>query len=1218
MEKPTFFARRSILILMIVFFLVPFALRGARLAIQGMKNDIKDWLPAEFQETAELDWFRKYFMSEQFIVVSWEDCHGDADDERFKLFVAKLMPELPPSQQPAEPAEGEEPTVEQVAAEVAADEEAVRNPTRMLERADFIGDQLGLYIPGGAEEFNNWGELNEKWLKGLKTLETTNNNECWYYITPEGDLYRWEGVDAPVATLGRWLYRSLVTKKTEGTLVYSFGKTDGPWYYENPKRLRAQLFKSLTTGPDVLESLTRDGGELAGDEEEAMRRLAGNLFGPDGKQTCLTLTLTPAAKRNLHLAIGRGLLGKPRGQLFEIAQQSNISEAELRLGGPPVDNVAIDEEGSITLFRLVGYTAILGITLSLICFRSITATVMIFFIGGISAVMCLAFVWWLGSSVDAIMMSMPALVYVLGLSGAAHIMNYYQEAIDEHGYEGACERAIAHGWKPALMCNITTAIGLVSLYTSELIPIQKFGIYSAIGVMATLLVLFTYLPAALYIWPQKQRKKLASGAAEPSKLDSYLTSFWQSFGGFIIRYHNTVAVLCVLVIIGVGYGLTEMRTSVNLLRMFHSEAKIIKDYEWLEANLGRLVPMEVVVKIPKDQQRAPLDDLKGVANEQVQLPFLDRMELAYRVQRTIESEFGDDGQGILGTAISAATFVRPLPQASGSALSARGTIGGRLEAHRGDFLKTDYLKVDDSDNSELWRVSLRLSATDSVDYGAFVTDLKSAVEPVLSAQRYRDNIMQSIIVDREGGRTAGARVLLLGATIPPPAKKAQAAEEEEIDPTELSSADRAEMEAAKAAASAKATLAADSPKKANAKASIKTDHHVDQTAIFSRTLRDMLVGARLRVNMADTLAPAELEKALADCDVVVLVGSDKTYPLDAINQSGKRMIDAREHQFAGMDIATMVAKGDVPRATSAIYTGVVPIVYKAQRSLLDSLIESTFWSVLTISPLMMFLARAIDTTSTLTIIKTTITSIGAGGVAMLPNVLPVVMVFGGMGWLKIEVDVGSMMTASIALGVAVDDTIHYLNWFREELDKQGDRKLAIMAAYRHCATPTLQAATISGLGLSVFAASTFTPTQRFGYLMLTILWLGVVAELIFFPALLAGPLGAFFQPRKYKKKDEGSTGPSTAASPLKLKSLEKSEEELDAVVTPAIAKLSVYKEVDPPASMLAEESKPINSLDTPVADPSSALDDEESVVPPSKSAILRSLRHDPSHRNRKR
>ena len=130
---------------------------------------------------------------------------------------------------------------------------------------------------------------------------------------------------------------------------------------------------------------------------------------------------------------------------------------------------------------------------------------------------------------------------------------------------------------------------------------------------------------------------------------------------------------------------------------------------------------------------------------------------------------------------------------------------------------------------------------------------------------------------------------------------------------------------------------------------------------------------------------------------------------------------------------------------------------------------------------------------------------------MLPNVLPVVVVFGGMGWRNTAIDIGSMMSASIALGVAVDDTIHYLTWFREELDQTGNRHQAILGAYRRCATPTLQAALINGLGPSVFAFSTFAPTRQFGYLMLTILLAGVVAELILLPALLAGPLGTAFQ-----------------------------------------------------------------------------------------------------------
>ena len=97
MQRPTFFARHAVLILVVVFFFVPFALRGARMAVQEMKNDVKDWLPREFEETKDLDEFRQHFLGEQFVLVSWDGCYGDEADERYKLFLAKLTPETPPS-----------------------------------------------------------------------------------------------------------------------------------------------------------------------------------------------------------------------------------------------------------------------------------------------------------------------------------------------------------------------------------------------------------------------------------------------------------------------------------------------------------------------------------------------------------------------------------------------------------------------------------------------------------------------------------------------------------------------------------------------------------------------------------------------------------------------------------------------------------------------------------------------------------------------------------------------------------------------------------------------------------------------------------------------------------------------------------------------------------------------------------------------------------------
>ena len=131
-----------------------------------------------------------------------------------------------------------------------------------------------------------------------------------------------------------------------------------------------------------------------------------------------------------------------------------------------------------------------------------------------------------------------------------------------------------------------------------------------------------------------------------------------------------------------------MKTSVNLLKMFHSEAKIIKDYDWLEANLGQLVPMEIVLRVPKAEQCPSNTELHELQDEldadETSPARKDRDRADHCTTRSsscrswsgwswrpacrsvIEEEFGEGGRKVVGRAISAATFVRPLPEAGGS------------------------------------------------------------------------------------------------------------------------------------------------------------------------------------------------------------------------------------------------------------------------------------------------------------------------------------------------------------------------------------------------------------------------------------------------------------------------------------------------------------------------------------------------------------------------
>jgi predicted RND superfamily exporter protein len=837
-----------------------------------------------------------------------------------------------------------------------------------------------------------------------------------------------------------------------------------------------KYFKSVNTARRVLNRITAPPSSVPYDQ--AVERLKGALLGPDGRHTAVVVNLTDESVKDFRSAIGRGSHGflvreHEQGALYDALQDCGLDQAQVHVGGPPIDNVSIDEEGDRTMARMVALAACFGMGLAWFSLRSIKLTLIVLACGFLSAITGLAFVNISGGKTDAVVLSMPSLLYILAISGAIHLINYYREELTEHGVEGAPGRAIRHGWRPTTFCNVTTAIGLGSLYAAEIVPIRNFGVYSAWGVMGMLVVLFLYLPAALHYWPMQRSPKPVQENHKPSGIDEWLDAAWLRFGRWVIRYHYGVAVACLLSLAFVGYGLAHMRTNIDLMKLFHPEARILKDYMYLEKSLGKLVPMEIVLRFTPRAQA--IKDAPVSADRHHQLSFLERMESVNMVQKAIEQQFGEEGAGVVGRSMSAVTFA-PTIVSEGESLSQfarRSGLNSRLESSRREFETSGFFQVDPHSHEELWRISLRVAAFENVDYGTFVKDIQQTVEPVVGAHEARAEVLNRIVAKRQSERYAGANVFIWNRS------------------------DEAEPAAG-------------------------THFAPPRDRIFTDALKTLLSRARLRVTstVADpaTVPVTQIER-LRDYDCVVLAGAFSNADVQMIERRGGNVVDARRILTSQLEtVPVRDANGMRPAAAgiAAVYTGVVPIVYKAQRTLLDSLISSSFWSFVTITPLMWFVSR----------------SVAAGSVAMLPNILPILIVFGGMGWLDFAVDIGCMMSASIALGVAVDDTIHFMTWFRDDLDRTGDRRSAILAAFRRCATPTTQAALVNGLGLSVFATSTFMPTRKFGWLMLVILIAGLIAELVMTPALLAGPLGAAFKPRRKTSKEKPVMEPEPQTIPL--------------------------------------------------------------------------------------
>jgi predicted RND superfamily exporter protein len=129
-------------------------------------------------------------------------------------------------------------------------------------------------------------------------------------------------------------------------------------------------------------------------------------------------------------------------------------------------------------------------------------------------------------------------------------------------------------------------------------------------------------------------------------------------------------------------------------------------------------------------------------------------------------------------------------------------------------------------------------------------------------------------------------------------------------------------------------------------------------------------------------------------------------------------------------------------------------------------------------------------------------SIKVGLIAILANGFPIVVNFGLMGWLGMELSVATSLVASIAVGLAVDDTIHYLVRYNREFKKNLDKQRALDATIRSMGRPMILTTVTIGLGFSVLMLSHFGPTVAFGLMMVVTLVSALVGDLILLPSLM--------------------------------------------------------------------------------------------------------------------
>jgi predicted RND superfamily exporter protein len=172
-------------------------------------------------------------------------------------------------------------------------------------------------------------------------------------------------------------------------------------------------------------------------------------------------------------------------------------------------------------------------------------------------------------------------------------------------------------------------------------------------------------------------------------------------------------------------------------------------------------------------------------------------------------------------------------------------------------------------------------------------------------------------------------------------------------------------------------------------------------------------------------------------------------------------------------------------ASSVSLTGIGALWLELQGYITTSQIRGFLLAFSVIAALMCFIFKSLKT----------------GLLAMVPNLSPVVLTLGLMGWIDMPLDYVRLLIATVAIGISVDDTIHHVTRLRHEFLRSGSYEQALQASMEDVGRALVITSVVLVAGFLVFLFSRLDSMMSFGALLATTIGVALLADFFLMPAL---------------------------------------------------------------------------------------------------------------------
>ncbi|MEY3090894.1 MAG: hypothetical protein RL113_1210, partial [Pseudomonadota bacterium] len=273
--------------------------------------------------------------------------------------------------------------------------------------------------------------------------------------------------------------------------------------------------------------------------------------------------------------------------VLHIVDQYKQKGIEIFVAGSPSVNHALKSQMQSDMQKFMRLTLLIIVIFLFVMFRRISAVIYPVIVILFSLLVTVGTMAWSGVAFKLPTQIVPSLLLAVSIGATVHVLSIFFDKFNTTGDKRESIRyTLKHSGLAIAMTSLTTAIGVGSFSGSEVAPISDLGVFASLGVMVSLVLTLTLLPALLSITKMKQRVK-----TQADRLDKLM----QKFSALPIRYYKTILIVSGVLVVIALFTALKIELSHNPLKWFQPDSYDRISTETIDAHLNGSVTIELVI-----------------------------------------------------------------------------------------------------------------------------------------------------------------------------------------------------------------------------------------------------------------------------------------------------------------------------------------------------------------------------------------------------------------------------------------------------------------------------------------------------------------------------------------------------------------------------------------------------------------------------------------------